>query len=444
MQRLCLKACTKEGDMTTRKPIRLLTLSIIFFFQACGCGHELQHHPADGAEDREAGDPDGGDAHEDGPDGADILEDVLEVTMDGDGDGGDAEAGGDDGGSADGGGDEDPAAPVPPSCEGMSGDECNGVSCCTTITVAGGWFAMGRGEETACPGAPVDGAGCTSASTTCLHSGTTWGCPEGVWIDLGGDDHAPVSGGDDEVPEHPVLVARFSLDMFEVTVARMRSFVEAYDKTELTALLASGAGEHPLIAGSMWNASWNARLPDDRAALEEALACHESQTWTDAAGSNETYPINCTSWYLAYAFCAWDGGRLPTEAEWEYVAAGGDENLLYPWGYAAPSSPLANYLDSDNTPYLDVFAKPAGAGRWGHAGMAGSMWEWVLDLHDPDWYATGGADCRNCANLTGEGARTMRGGDWQYTAADLRGAGRFAGSSGSYWLGAGLRCARDL
>ncbi len=51
-----------------------------------------------------------------------------------------------------------------------------------------------------------------------------------------------------------------------------------------------------------------------------------------APGTNETYAINCMTWYEAFAFWVWAGGRLPIEAEWEYAAAGGDENRLYPWG----------------------------------------------------------------------------------------------------------------
>ena len=91
-----------------------------------------------------------------------------------------------------------------------------------------------------------------------------------------------------------------------------------------------------------------------------------------------------------------------------------------------------------------MFDKPDGAGRWGHEGLAGSVWEWVLDYHDADWYTTGGGnDCQNCANVDGSGARTMRGGDWQYTTLSLRAAERFPGTAGAYWLGSGIRCARD-
>jgi formylglycine-generating enzyme len=53
------------------------------------------------------------------------------------------------------------------------------------------------------------------------------------------------------------------------------------------------------------------------------LACHSTnQTWTDTVGSHENLPINCINWYEAYAFCIWDGGFLPSDAESEYAAAG--------------------------------------------------------------------------------------------------------------------------
>jgi formylglycine-generating enzyme required for sulfatase activity len=324
----------------------------------------------------------------------------------------------------------------------MDGDECGGDDCCAYVNVPGGWFAMGRGTGAACASTPVAGAGCTASTVTCLSGGVTWGCPEGTWLSLGGDD-AEDAGGADELPEHVVWIDGFSMDVYEVTVGRMRRFVEEYDKAALVSSLSAGAGEHPLIAGSEWSSSWDSRLPADAETLSEALQCDpSSQTWTDAASGNETFPINCVSWYLAYAFCAWDGGRIPTAAEWERTAAGGDENRLYPWGESDPDATLANYLMTDNSTFVDVHAKPLGAGRWGHQGLAGSVWEWVLDLHDEGWYAGGGNDCVNCANVAGEGARIMKGGDWQYHAVNLRAADLFAGSAASDWLGSGLRCVR--
>jgi hypothetical protein len=64
-------------------------------------------------------------------------------------------------------------------------------------------------------------------------------------------------------------------------------------------------------------------------------------TWTDTVGPNENLPMNCVPWYKAFAFCVWDGGRLPTEAEWNYAATGGNEQRKYPWGSTAPDDALA-------------------------------------------------------------------------------------------------------
>jgi formylglycine-generating enzyme required for sulfatase activity len=53
-----------------------------------------------------------------------------------------------------------------------------------------------------------------------------------------------------------------------------------------------------------------------------ALKCQMVPSWTDTAGANEALPMNCLTWYAAFAFCVWDGGFLPTEAEWNYAATG--------------------------------------------------------------------------------------------------------------------------
>jgi formylglycine-generating enzyme required for sulfatase activity len=247
-----------------------------------------------------------------------------------------------------------------------------------------------------------------------------------------------------EQPEHPATLSSFVLDKYEVTVGRFRAFVEAGAGTQASPP-AADSGAHPLIADSGWDSAWDTNLPADQAALSSAIACDAAyQTWTDSAGANEQYPINCISWYEAFAFCIWDGGRLPTDAEWEYAAAGGDQNRVYPWGNDVSDPLPASYVVTDNSPLVPVGSYPGGNGRWGHADLAGSSYEWTLDWFAADWYTATQAGCSDCANLTPGTQRMVRGGGWYSSANVLRAAGRMDTSAPEiviYYFG--FRCARD-
>ena len=123
-----------------------------------------------------------------------------------------------------------------------------------------------------------------------------------------------------------------------MTVGRFRAFVNAGKGTQANPP-SPGDGAHPLLGQSGWSSSFNGSLPTDTTALRAALKCSGSyDTWTDTPGGNETLAMNCLTWFDAFAFCAWDGGRLPTEAEWNYAAAGGSEQRVYPWGATIDST----------------------------------------------------------------------------------------------------------
>ena len=246
---------------------------------------------------------------------------------------------------------------------------------------------------------------------------------------------AYAAGNTNEVPEHTATIAGFRLDLYEVTVGRFRKFVDAYPGSKPLV----GAGANPSVAGTGWNAGWAGELAADQAALKLAVKC-SGTTWVDTAGATETMPMNCVNWADAFAFCAWDGGWLPTEAEWEKASAGGDENRLYPWGAAAPTASLAVY---NVAAILAVGSKPLGKGRWGQYDLAGGMYEWVFDFYDAAWYGGAGGTCTDCANVTIANYRVLRGGLWDHNSTFLRAAYRFSNYPPSIHLSdCGFRCAR--
>jgi len=254
----------------------------------------------------------------------------------------------------------------------------------------------------------------------------------------GGSDACPPdqSCAPGETPEHVVTVGKFWLDRFEVSVERFRPFYAAYP----VGLPAAGAGAHPLIPGSGWQDAFATDLPESRAQLLEQLVCGETATFSPEASAQEEFPINCVPWPVAFLFCAVSGGRLPSEAEWERAAAGGDENRLYPWGADPPDAGRASFFPSA---LGAVGTHASGRGRYGHDDLAGSVWEWALDWLDTNWYAAGGAECLDCARVSTGTHRVLRGGAYSFEAVTLRTAARSGELPSGRKPSIGFRCAYD-
>jgi formylglycine-generating enzyme required for sulfatase activity len=262
---------------------------------------------------------------------------------------------------------------------------------------------------------------------------------------------------------YPATVSTFRLDRNEVTVARFRPFVTAVVGGYRPA---SGSGKHAHLNGGQgladestgtgyetgWNTAWNTELPDAQATWDSTaqLGCSATYSvWTPSAGANENKPINCVSWFQAYAFCIWDGGFLASEAEWNYAAAGGSQQRVYPWGSTVPASnaALAVYGCYYNgtgsctgvTNLANVGSVPAGNGQWSHADLAGNVWEWVFDWNAPSLTQP----CVDCANTTDATQRVVRGGGFHTTTpSDVRTVVRHANAPTGRFYDVGIRCAR--
>jgi formylglycine-generating enzyme required for sulfatase activity len=142
-----------------------------------------------------------------------------------------------------------------------------------------------------------------------------------------------------------------------------------------------------------WRAEWNADLTDDENGRWDRYTTFKSAGLPDAVES-EDRPVGAVTWTQAYAFCIWDGGFLPTETEWNYAAAGGYEQRVYPWSSPDPKSTTLDCAHAAFQQYdgivcdpdddaLPVGSKsPLGDGKWGHADLAGNRSEWTLDYLD--------------------------------------------------------------
>ena len=169
--------------------------------------------------------------------------------------------------------------------------------------------------------------------------------------------------------------------------------------------------------------------------------CTPSESAGDPDFNGALYPVVNISWNAANRYCAWAGGQLPTEAQWEY-AARGPQAHTFPWGNTPPNCDLAQYGDCrGKTKPVGSFS-PVGDSWIGAADMAGNAFEWVADWYDSEYYAV--SPMVNPAGPITGATKTLRGGSWLNFDIRIRAANR------GYYLQPdsrrniiGFRCAYD-
>jgi formylglycine-generating enzyme required for sulfatase activity len=149
----------------------------------------------------------------------------------------------------------------------------------------------------------------------------------------------------------------------------------------------------------------------------------------------EQLPVETVSWSQAKVYCEAVGGRLPTEAEWEYAARAGSDAPRY-----GDLNAIAWYRDNSNGKTHEVGQKQAN--QWGLYDMLGNVWEWVGDWYDETYYAKS-----TLLDPTGAPSgkhRVVRGGSWNVVPRNLRSSDRFKVEPALSYNGLGFRCVQEV
>jgi formylglycine-generating enzyme required for sulfatase activity len=257
---------------------------------------------------------------------------------------------------------------------------------------------------------------------------------------------------------HRVVVDGFFMDRDVVTNAEFAAFVAATgyvtvaerapDVAELMAQLPPGSGKPPnelLVPGA----------PVFTPTAEPVDLRDWSRWWRYVPGANwrhpggpetsiigrENHPVVQLAWDDAVAYASWAGKRLPSEAEWEFAARGGQEQQEHAWGDASfdKNRPQAHIYDG-LFPTHAAGTRPVGSfapNAYGLRDMAGNVWQWTQDWFDPNVYNSDHAlgTVRNPVGPdTGIGpapTRVMRGGSFLCSDSYCRGYRVSARNSGS-------------
>lgn len=228
---------------------------------------------------------------------------------------------------------------------------------------------------------------------------------------MGGDS---IWGRPDEFPKHRIEVSSFYIDVHEVTNRQFKAFVDATgyvttaekkpDWEELKKQVPPGTpkpADDLLVAASLVFTP-----PNHPVSLDNPYVWWKwvaGADWKHPEGPDSSlegkddFPVVQVSWEDAAAYCRWAGKRLPTEAEWEFAARGGQSTAIYPWGSELinKGKKKANAWDGNfpnkNTA-LDGYVGAAPACQfapnpYGLYDMAGNVWEWVSDWYTAGYYA---------------------------------------------------------
>ncbi|MCB9600084.1 MAG: SUMF1/EgtB/PvdO family nonheme iron enzyme [Sandaracinus sp.] len=304
-----------------------------------------------------------------------------------------------------------------------------------------------------------------AVSRTCREAPTTSGCvvggmPSVVRVDFAdGFRFGDFPGAEGPRGPNVVELAPYYLDRFEVTIGRFRRFWELSDEEVLAERRVTYPNGHELVVRP-------AEFDGGRRPVYDAPVTAWNPTPSLAAREHDVRPMHALPWTFAQAFCIWDGGRLPTEAEWEYAARGRD-GTTWPWGEETPPRSVVGEPCTHAWFFgTDVDPRPVGTcppDDRGFHDLAGNVSEMTADqnrfLGGPCWFSD--LDRRNplCTQHNDAGIPqmdyAMRGGNLWHAPGEANNAFRWghvdalvegaeSPSPRLFMAWEGFRCAYDV
>ncbi len=226
-------------------------------------------------------------------------------------------------------------------------------------------------------------------------------------------------GGKDEKPIHKVTISDFYIGKYEVTNLEYANFLNEYGSDVVNEGKYKGK---PMI----FESDWGLKKIDEK--------------WIPQK-NHEKYPVICVTWYGAFEYCRFYGGRLPSEAEWEYAAKAGNKMEKNKNIFAGSNDINEVAWFDENTNYKPHKVGLKKANKANLYDMSGSVREWCRDWYDKNFYKTSSQN--NPVNNNKTNIRVLRGGSWDLRAFSCRSANRDWDYPGDWNSSIGFRFSQD-